>query len=77
MSSFEGLGRLLLLLGLVIAVSGGLLILLDRLPFLARLPGNIHLEGRNWSCWMPLGASIFLSIVLTLLLNLVIRLLQR
>jgi hypothetical protein len=41
------------------------------------LPGDIHYQGKNVSCFFPIVTSILLSIVLTLLLNLIIRLLNR
>jgi len=34
-----------------------------------RVPGDIMVRRKNWTLYMPLGTSILLSIVLTLLLN--------
>jgi len=73
----DSLGRMLVFLGVLIALTGGLLLLISRIPALGRLPGDIHLTGRNWSCWIPLGTCIALSLVLTVLLNLIARLLQK
>lgn len=77
MSPVEGLGRTLLLLGLLIVVVGIVLVLLGRSSPLGRLPGDIRIEGRGWTCWIPLGLSIGLSLLLTLVLNLMVRLLNR
>jgi len=70
-------GRMLVLLGVVLVVVGGVLWLGGavggKLPFLGRLPGDIHVERGNWSFYFPLTTSILLSIVLTLVLALLSR----
>jgi len=71
------LGRMLVLLGVVLIVAGGLLWLGGglggRIPFLGRLPGDIHIQRENWSFYFPLATSIVLSIVLSLILALLFR----
>jgi Protein of unknown function (DUF2905) len=66
------IGRGLVLLGVVLIVAGGLLWLGGaaggRIPFLGRLPGDIHVQRDNWSFYFPLTTSILVSIVLTLVL---------
>jgi hypothetical protein len=78
MFDFSGFGRLFLVVGCGIALIGLLLILGERFfPWLGRLPGDIRYQGQNVSCFFPIATSILLSIVLTLLLNLIIRWLNR
>jgi hypothetical protein len=71
------LGRMLVLLGVVLIVVGGLLWLGGglggRIPFLGRLPGDIHIQRENWSFYFPLTTSIVLSIVLSLILAFLFR----
>ena len=67
------LGRALVVLGLVIAAVGLLLVVFDRVPWLGRLPGDISIQRGNWTFYFPLGTSILLSIVLTLVLWLIGR----
>lgn len=64
------LGRMLLVLGAVIALVGALLIVAERFPGLriGRLPGDIAIERDRWRFYFPLGTSLLVSIVLTLLL---------
>ena len=62
------LGRALIVLGLVIVAVGLLLVLAGRLPWLGRLPGDIAIHRGSWSFYFPLGTSILLSVILTLLL---------
>jgi hypothetical protein len=63
---------MLVLLGVVLVVLGGMLwlggALGGKVPFLGRLPGDIHVQRGNWSFYFPLTTSIILSIVLTLIL---------
>jgi Protein of unknown function (DUF2905) len=67
------LGRALIVLGVVIAVVGLFLVFFDRVPWLGRLPGDIQVQRGNWTFYFPLGTSILLSIVLTLVLWLIGR----
>lgn len=67
------LGRALIVLGLIVAGLGVLLVLFGRVPWIGRLPGDIHVERGNWSFYFPLGTSILVSIVLTLVLWLLSR----
>jgi len=76
MFDLQSMGRLLVLMGVVIAVLGGLLLLLGKLPWLGRLPGDIHIEREGFSCYFPIVTCIVLSILLTLLLNVIARLLR-
>jgi hypothetical protein len=62
------LGRALIVLGVVVAVVGVALVFFDRVPWIGRLPGDIHVQRGNWSFYFPLGTSVLLSVVLTLLL---------
>ncbi len=71
---WDDLGRMLVFLGGTLLLVGLLLILAGRLPGLGRLPGDIVIERDNWTLYMPLGTMILLSVLLTVLFNLVARL---
>ena len=66
-------GRALVALGLLIALAGVVLMLVGRVPWLGRLPGDIHFQRGNFSFYFPLATSLLLSVVLTLLLYIVGR----
>lgn len=66
------IGRILLVIGLVLVVVGGLAALGVRLPF-GRLPGDIAIEGERGGLYIPIVTMIVVSVVLTILLNLLIR----
>ena len=70
MEPFGGFGKTLILLGAILMVLGVVFVLAPKIPFLGKLPGDIHLKGKNWSFSFPVVTSIVISIVLTLLLNL-------
>jgi hypothetical protein len=67
------LGRVLVVLGLIVVALGVVLLLVDRVPWIGRLPGDVHLQRGNWTFYFPLGTSILLSVVLTLVLWLIGR----
>jgi hypothetical protein len=67
------LGKLLVVVGVLIVVVGVVLMLVGRVPFLGRLPGDIHVERGNWSFYFPLATSLLVSVVLSLLLYLIGR----
>jgi hypothetical protein len=71
------LGKWLVFGGLSIAAVGGIVWLLGKLPFLGNLPGDIRIQIGNLSCLIPLGTMILLSVLLTVIANVVIRLLNR
>jgi DUF2905 family protein len=66
------LGRTIVILGLVLVVAGVLMMLLGRIG-LTSLPGDLSFRRGRFTVYIPLGLSILLSIVLTLLLNLFFR----
>jgi hypothetical protein len=78
MPDLSTLGRWLLIFGLILAVTGGALWLAGRLGLpLGRLPGDVRIEREGFSCFIPLASSILISLVLTVILNLIVRLTSR
>jgi len=67
---FDSLGKLLILFGVVLALLGGLLLLVGKVPLLGRLPGDIIVRRENWSVYFPLTTGIVISVLLTLLFSL-------
>lgn len=66
----DNIGRLILMLGVGLVVVGGLIMLLGR--FFPNLP-TIRIEAGPVTCLFPIAASIILSIVGTIVLNVIIR----
>ena len=64
--------------GISLFVIGGLIYLFSRLGVnLFQLPGDIHFQSGNVTCLVPLVSSLLLSIAFTLILNIVIRFLNK
>jgi DUF2905 family protein len=63
-----GLGRALMIAGVVLLVAGLLITLGERLPIrIGRLPGDIVIRGKNSVFYFPLMTSILVSVLLSLL----------
>ncbi len=76
----QSIGRFLLFVGIGLAALGGVLMLAGRLPFLSNmgnLPGDIRIQGEGFSCLIPVVSMILVSVILIVLLNIVIRLINR
>jgi hypothetical protein len=74
MPDLTTIARWLILLGLIIVAVGGLLLLAGRLNIpLGKLPGDIQFQTKNISCVFPLATSLIISVLLTLLLNIILR----
>ena len=69
-----GLGKLLIVAGLIFLVGGAVLVLLGRsgIP-LGRLPGDILYRGKNTTIYIPLATSLLLSVLLAIVLYVVGR----
>jgi hypothetical protein len=61
-------GRVLILLGIFLMVAGLVLQLAGRVPWLGRLPGDILIQRRNFSLYLPLTTCLLASLDLTLIL---------
>ncbi len=72
METMTALARLLLALGAVlILVGGGLLLFVfwvGRIPWLGRLPGDLLIQRKHVTVYVPLTTSLILSLLGTLIL---------
>lgn len=66
-------GKVLIAFGLLITLAGLVLVFVGRVPWIGRLPGDIHVQRGNFTFYFPLATSLLLSVVLTLLLYLLGR----
>ena len=74
--SFE-FGKILILMGAFLILIGVVLMLGSKIPFLGRLPGDIHYERGSFKLFFPVTTCLLLSAVLTLLLWLISYLMHR
>ena len=74
----ENIGRYLIIGGVILILLGGGFYLASRLGLpLGRLPGDIRIEGTNGSFYFPIVTSVLISVVLTVLLNIIVRLFHK
>lgn len=68
-----GIGKLLIVAGIVLVVLGVVFQVAGRIPWLGRLPGDIVVERAHFRFYFPITTSILISVVLSLLLWLLRR----
>lgn len=73
MHELFGFGKFLILLGIIFVLLGLILIFVPKIPFIGKLPGDIYVKKDNFTFYFPLGTSILISLLLTLILNLIFR----
>lgn len=61
------LGKMLLVIGLLVASVGLFLTLGGKLNFFARLPGDLRIERENFTLLLPLGTCLLISVLLSLI----------
>jgi hypothetical protein len=78
MPDLSSVARWLVLVGIGLALLGGLVWGLARLGLpLGRLPGDFRFSTAGMTCFIPLATSLLLSLILTLAINVIIRLLRK
>jgi len=63
----NGLGRNLIMIGLVLVALGVVISLAPRIPWLGKLPGDILIKREQFSFYLPLTTSLLVSLALSLL----------
>lgn len=70
-------GWLLVIGGALLVGLGLLVVAAEHLPFFGRLPGDLHWGDGNVSVWIPLGTSLLLSVVVSVVLTVLLNLPRR
>jgi Protein of unknown function (DUF2905) len=74
----ENLAKYLVIGGVILILAGGGVYLAAKVGLpLGRLPGDIHIENGNFTFYFPLASSILISVVLTIILNIIVRLFRK
>ena len=76
MFDLQFIGRVLVFVGVGLAILGVLLLVGGRLG-LGTLPGDVRVRGDGWGCFVPVTTTIILSLLLTLVVNVILRLLNK
>jgi len=62
------IAKILIILGVVFVALGILLLGIQKLPFVGKLPGDIFIKRENFTFYFPLTTSIVISILISLIL---------
>jgi len=67
----SGIAKSMIVLGAVLILAGLVLLVIQKLPFAGKLPGDILIKRENFTFYFPLGTCIIISILVSLLLYIV------
>ena len=71
------LGKLLLIGAVILAIVGILLMVLGNIPFFGRLPGDIAVRRNGSTFFFPIVTCLLLSVVLTIVINVILWIFRR
>jgi hypothetical protein len=72
------IARVLAVFGITLLVIAGILFLVSQLNIpLGNLPGDVVIKRENFTCIFPLATSLIISVILTLLINLFIKFMNK
>ena len=64
----EGMGKSLIVIGLLLIVIGVAIAFGPRIPFIGKLPGDIYIKKDNFTFYFPLGTSLLISVIITFIM---------
>jgi magnesium-transporting ATPase (P-type) len=68
----QNAGRYIIFIGIAVVVIGILIYFLhDKLHWIGRLPGDIRIEKQNFRFYFPIVTMLLISLVLTIIINLI------
>lgn len=73
MNDLGPLGKMLIIVGIFLIGIGVFILVIGKVPYLGRLPGDIYIKKNNFAFYFPLVTCIVISVLLTLILNLFFR----
>lgn len=65
------MGKFLIISGIILILTGIVIQFAPKIPFLGRLPGDIHFERGNFKVYIPLASGLLISLLVSMLLLLV------
>lgn len=61
------MGKILILSGLILLAAGLCHTFFNKIPFLGKLPGDMVIQRKNFTFYLPLVTSLVVSIILSLI----------
>jgi hypothetical protein len=62
----QEVGKTLIFFGVILIAAGLLLVFVQKVPYLGKLPGDIYIQRKNFTFYFPLATSLLASILLSL-----------
>lgn len=75
--NLEQVGKFLIAIAVIIGITGILIFLIGKGLGLSKLPGDIFIKRDGWGIFFPIATSILISLVLTVVLNVILWLMRR
>jgi uncharacterized protein HemY len=66
----EGIGKSLIIIGLILIAIGVAIAFGPRIPFIGKLPGDIYIKKDSFTFYFPLATSVLISVIITLIIYL-------
>jgi hypothetical protein len=64
----QDLGKNLMIFGVVLFAAGLLLVFMNLIPLLGKLPGDFLVQKKNFTFYFPLATSILISVIISAIL---------
>ncbi|MFA5629558.1 MAG: DUF2905 domain-containing protein [Dehalococcoidales bacterium] len=77
MSSLESIGKYLIVIGIFIAILGIIIMFWNKILLLGKLPGDIFIDKGNFKFFFPITTGIIISVVITVFINIIIKLIGK
>jgi len=71
--AIESLGKLLIYIGVITILIGAFFLLVAKVHWFGRLPGDITIQRQGWTLYIPITTMILVSLALTVILNFLFR----
>ena len=65
------MAKIIIVIGVVLVIVGLVMLFLQKIPFLGKLPGDILVKKENFTFFFPFATSIIISIIVSLILYLI------
>ena len=64
------IGKTMIFIGVILIIAGIIISFGPDIPYIGKLPGDIHIKKDNFTFYFPLATSILISIIITLIMYL-------
>ncbi len=71
------IAKILIFFGIGITLLGAVLLLLAKIPFFGKLPGDIVIKKENFTFYFPLATSIVASIILSIIATIIFKFISK